>query len=444
MIPEASGSDLKAESNPFYQLRDFRLIKRNPIEVPSYLALSANYFNPKWTGERRLKNVVCVLEYMPNAEEVINTAPPTLEDMAASSDLKHQAQVQVVSPSSPHSGGDVPKVPQLVRTLSSKTASRLEQAFALFDVFKENRISPLLVKHLVFTAMDQFVSDETADRIYRAFAESKEGERVFTPGSLRKLLLSDAMRPIQKGRHFIALSLAEAETIRRIMHLKGPALRKLGVEFKLRIQPLDFAVLDRVMVGASLLSQLPDAKTDTYYHSEIANECFRFFDGELIYSDKAVNMLLRALQASAQRKRQLWFEHVLGCRRRMRKKWQETPLNKIFTLRNELHLLQQRAQMIRTRLAIQRRHISFFDAFKLFDTDKKGLLGPGELWAGLEWLEVPLDENDIIGLMRAWDLDGDRNLSWQDFAGMVSYADEDLQQIDRVCTRSRYIYIANF
>jgi len=50
---------------PFYELRAFRLYKRKPLELPPYLAASTNYFNPRWTGERRLKNVVvCV----PNTE----------------------------------------------------------------------------------------------------------------------------------------------------------------------------------------------------------------------------------------------------------------------------------------------------------------------------------------------------------------------------------------
>jgi hypothetical protein len=32
-----------------------RLYKRQPLDFPGYLALSRNYFDPRWTGERRLK-----------------------------------------------------------------------------------------------------------------------------------------------------------------------------------------------------------------------------------------------------------------------------------------------------------------------------------------------------------------------------------------------------
>ena len=37
----------------------------------------------------------------------------------------------------------------------------------------------------------------------------------------------------------------------------------------------------------------------------------------------------------------------------MRRKWEETPLAKLFNLRSEFHLLKQRATSVRTREAIQ-------------------------------------------------------------------------------------------
>jgi hypothetical protein len=118
--------------------------------------------------------------------------------------------------------------------------------------------------------------------------------------------------------------------------------------------------------------------------------------------------------------------------------------------------------MIRMRLAIQQRQISFYEAFTLFDcagvsmglekekesmdhktehsnsseVHKSGMLGPGELWAGLEWLGLTVSEEDIVGLMITSDADGDRNLCWQDFAGMVNYADEELSELDKALINS--------
>ena len=44
----------------------------------------------------------------------------------------------------------------------------------------------------------------------------------------------------------------------------------------------------------------------------------------------------------------------------------------------------------RIRLAIAVRRMSLFEAFAFFDSDRKGGLSAGKLWAGLDWLEVSL------------------------------------------------------
>jgi hypothetical protein len=142
-------------------------------------------------------------------------------------------------------------------------------------------------------------------------------------------------------------------------------------------------------------------------------------------------MLLRSLQGSTCRQRQLFFEQVVGCRRRLRRKWESTSLSKVFSLRSEFHLLMQRAQVIRMRVAILQRQLTFFEAFKIFNTSKNGLLRPSELWAALTFLGVPADANDIIDLMRTCDADGDGNLGWGEFAQMLQWNDEVLDRLDK-------------
>lgn len=50
----------------FYRASDFCLWKRSPLQMPGYLALSHNYFDKRWSGARRLKNVVMVLDWVPD------------------------------------------------------------------------------------------------------------------------------------------------------------------------------------------------------------------------------------------------------------------------------------------------------------------------------------------------------------------------------------------
>lgn len=52
--------------HPFYPLKDFKLRHQEPLVFPEALMVSSNYFNPQWTGLRRVKNVVMVMEYAPS------------------------------------------------------------------------------------------------------------------------------------------------------------------------------------------------------------------------------------------------------------------------------------------------------------------------------------------------------------------------------------------
>jgi hypothetical protein len=55
---------------PFYPMDEFKLYKRSPLAFPECMHLSCNYFNPKWTGARRLKNVVAILDWIPDASHL--------------------------------------------------------------------------------------------------------------------------------------------------------------------------------------------------------------------------------------------------------------------------------------------------------------------------------------------------------------------------------------
>lgn len=115
----------------------------------------------------------------------------------------------------------------------------------------------------------------------------------------------------------------------------------------------------------------------------------------------------------------------------MRRKWKATSLSTVFTLRNELHLLQQRAQVTRLRIALLQRGLTAFEAFQLFDGAKKlGRLSPGLLWAAVEWLDVPLTPEDVVDLVRTSDTDGDRMIGWEDFAHMLQTQNNELKAED--------------
>ena len=46
--------------HPFYKLSDFKLRHHEPLAFHPSLLVSSNYFNPGWSGLRRIKNAVMV------------------------------------------------------------------------------------------------------------------------------------------------------------------------------------------------------------------------------------------------------------------------------------------------------------------------------------------------------------------------------------------------
>jgi hypothetical protein len=58
----------------FYPLSQFKLYKRSPLSFPDYLYCSSNYFNPSWSGARRIKNVVMIMDWVPEPSQLSLTS----------------------------------------------------------------------------------------------------------------------------------------------------------------------------------------------------------------------------------------------------------------------------------------------------------------------------------------------------------------------------------
>lgn len=308
-------------------------------------------------------------------------------------------------------------------------ATSLENAFKQFALGDPDLVDPSIIPHVLHAAMDLSLPPDELRDFLSAFVHPHDasGGKGVTLQAFQDLLLSETLRPQQVGRHYAVLSLAEAETVRRIMHVRG---KDIGRELNLRVLPMDFAVLDSVCASASEVSA-NDAHPLRGYQTSIAKQCLRYFDGELTYSERDIGSLLRGVQGSACRRRQLFFEQTIGCRRRMRRKWESTPLAKVFSLRSEFHLLKQRGLVVRMRLSIQCLGLTFYEAFKAFNSTNNGLLSPGELWAAMDFLRVTASVTDVIDMMRTCDADGDGNLSWGEFAEMLRWNDDVLSQCDK-------------
>ena len=140
----------------------------------------------------------------------------------------------------------------------------------------------------------------------------------------------------------------------------------------------------------------------------------------LLYSVLVQSLLLKSLQHNRPIRRQAFFENLLRCRRRDRRRYNDTPVNSIFLLRDEHSLLSYRAKVARVRFCLRSLNLTLQDAFDKFDSTLSGFLSTTELaYALIEYLKLPLTMEDIAELMAFANRKGDGLLSLEEFTELL-------------------------
>jgi Ca2+-binding EF-hand superfamily protein len=398
----------------FYPASEFKLYKRRPLYFPEYCLVSNNYFDCRWSGARRIKNVVVVLDWVPDSAEL-------------------------------HS------VKRVLDLLSESQRQALDAAFDLLDLDHQGSYSLPQLQQLLRSAMHLNLSDAEAavlmdecvdwDKTQSEYMDVTEGRAArASTGAVRHLLLSGRYSQVQRGRSFVCLSLAEAETIRCIMHRRigGQLISGSTTNIALRCVPTGFTVLDESAPTSfncaegshALLAPRNQEQSPLYspYMTNSTLECFRFLNCELFFSERSLNILLHALHGTSKRDRRLFFKNIIACRRRLAKKWNEYSVAKLFTLSDYFGQLKQRATSVCLREEIQSRGMLLYDAFNKFNFAKNGLLSPAEMWGAFHYLDVEMSAMDILDFVNAADMDRDGNISYKELVDILS--DPDKQGVD--------------
>lgn len=176
--------------HPFYKLCDFKLRHQDSLAFDETLFLSSNYFNPNWTGLRRVKNVVMLLEYAPSTDI---------------SELRLRTSEEA----------------RVVLTADQEIALRKAHSLLGFHANLAGRQDVLNrtdIRNAVGAVLDiKEPAESLIDEIITRFSSDKE---YVTLDEFREILACGFLYPKHKGRNWVAVSLAEAETIRRILHLR--------------------------------------------------------------------------------------------------------------------------------------------------------------------------------------------------------------------------------
>lgn len=388
--PEGAKATEGDDPHPFYGLHDFHLLHQVPLPFPSALLLSRNYFNPGWSGLRRLKNVVCLLEWCPH------TDPSRLRLITQD---EHAEQLR----------------------LNSSQQATIQRVHTLLKD-ENGRLSREGLKEAVSAATNAPVDAHLLDTLWLDFGCLGSG---VSAEGLQELLTSGHLFPVHQGRYWVAVSLAEAETLRRILHLRqsrplldqGATTLAGGCELALHMsQPGAAGLPGSTLLDASRGWRGGASGTGATNHEmSLALGCYRFFDGDMHYNRATLAQLVRALHQASIHDREMFFSTTILARRRMEKRWQETPLSSVFSIVDEWANLKQNAQAAFIRLALKRRKLTPWEAFVAFNADNNSRLSPSELYGALTWLEVPeLTAEDVVDFFELADTNRD---------GMIDYAE---------------------
>eukprot|EP00928_Gymnodinium_smaydae_P006393 TRINITY_DN12258_c0_g1_i2.p1 TRINITY_DN12258_c0_g1~~TRINITY_DN12258_c0_g1_i2.p1 ORF type:complete len:1179 (-),score=178.35 TRINITY_DN12258_c0_g1_i2:170-3580(-) len=153
------------------------------------------------------------------------------------------------------------------------------------------------------------------------------------PIAARSQKIARTLKQGSSKRFLVALSLAEGETIRRMLH----------DHTRQDILTHKCAVIGLRTVSGRLLDSSPNFAESDSPELSASLCCFRFFNTEMYYNDAQVKSLSSALSLAPIEDRLNFFEEGLRLRVRERNLWADTPVAKLFTAEAEWHLLGARS-----------------------------------------------------------------------------------------------------
>jgi len=461
----------KQEEAMFYEASKFHLLNKKPLKFNDQLYFSENYYRRAWSlvSERRLKNVCIMLEWIPDvfAVEKENESKGT-QATTNGNERKNGAGAQ--SPKSRRQRGNLsprqrnflekafealdldgngtissdevvglvralnraPQIPGLMESTDEKLMQRPDRT----PMFSLKKLRQLMERMRQGDEVKEHASQE--EKLLQIADVNRDGQISFD--ELVGLIEKGSLNEMETGRYFVCLSLAEAESIRRIIHLR----RERGMELvdnmagsdetsspnvALALWVMDFAIRDRgVDVGLDKGGMLLE-HTSNYFkpprsQRDFVIQTLRFFNGDMFFSDYEAGVLIKSLKMNSEVERRQFFEDTIGRRRRSRTQVMATPLAITFTVPDEYYLMGQRAMRQRVRNAILSKGFLLRDAFKKFDHDSNGYLSPAELHGAFEYLEIAATPGEILLFLESIDKDENGRVDIAEFLEQFGAKDE--------------------
>ena len=195
----ALGQGLAGMKDAFYQCSDFYVYRepmagfkdgaRPSVAFHPYLLMSENHFHRVWTltSHRRLKNVVVLLEWLPDVDKV----------------------------------KEVPAVEVGIMYDSPDRRMKLQRAFDMLSRTKEDGTNVLDRSGFARLVMliDPTVGSESSPAMSKVWDRVREGKEELTFADIDRMTVSQSLNMVHSERYYVALSLDEAEHLRAVMHM---------------------------------------------------------------------------------------------------------------------------------------------------------------------------------------------------------------------------------
>ncbi len=239
------------------------------------------------------------------------------------------------------------------------------------------------------------------------------------------------------GRYYVVLSLVEAEHLRSVLHLRKdrssvlPSESTKGVgEAITNVKLWSLTDFEMTLFG-SFSKGSNSAKSNTLsakaQHLVMTNS-YRFMNSDTHYTDAALVVLLRILQAAPLEDRMTWWSDIRACRRRNQAPWDGSiPVGTIFNTKDEFSFLEFKAVVERIKLGLVERGMLIFDAFRAFNSSNTGVITCSELYGAIEWLGISFTPDQVYDLVRKVAVGNEGLISYVDFKRVFQLSDEEFE-----------------
>jgi len=402
----------------FYRLAEFRVRNEQPqLAFPANLLLTDNFFRPRWCGmgDRRLKNVSLLLEWVPSAGAALLGRDTALleKQLAVGCGAGCSASCCAGNNSFIKLTGDTAKAEAKRLALSGVGSGALCPRIVFKDLL--TRLHRQLTagcgnvpcQHPRCASNPAVAGLPPNDAVKAAMVMLKHG--VFSDEVLASICPKLLPQPTGDAapRYVSVVTLAEGETLRRMLH----SGQRVAAFAGLALRTADGAILDS--------SRLFQPHSGPGVGVDGAVQCLRFFNCDFYFTDTEIDLLLEGLKESSVPDRVGFFSECLRLRRRERNLWGDTPLAKVLTEPESWHLLGAKAKLEQVTRAISSamcgRRAEPIAAFHAHDGDHDGFLTFAEVQRALDSLRLGFSPLDIAEVARLADQDADGKVGLQEY-----------------------------